>query len=205
VIRGFAISTRPWQRPFDPARAGRLPTADERGPEEICPAMPILRFLPLLLLLWPIVEIAVFIWVGGRIGLLWTLALIILAGVVGTALVRIQGLGLIRSIRADLDAGRLPADSILHGALVAVAGVLLVVPGFLSDIPGFLLLLPPVRAMLVRVMRANATVVTTYAGTARRRGPAQGVVDLDPEDYARRGDGASPWSGPGDPPALDRR
>lgn len=162
------------------------------------------RFLPLLLLLWPIVEIAVFIWVGGKIGLLATIALIVVAGVAGTALVRWQGIRLIRQIQDEIAAGRLPADRILHGAMLAVAGLLLVLPGFLSDIPGFLLLLPPVRAGLIRLARANMTVVETYAvRTGARRGEP-GVVDLDPDDFERRGGGSSPWAGPGDPPALGR-
>jgi UPF0716 protein FxsA len=162
------------------------------------------RFLPLLLLLWPIVEIAVFIWVGGKLGLLATIALIIVAGVVGTALVRWQGLRLLREIQAEIEAGRLPAERVLHGAMLAVAGLLLVVPGFLSDIPGFLLLLPPVRAGLVRLMRANMTVVTASATRYSTRRSEPGVVDLAPDDFERRGGGSSPWAGPGDPPALDR-
>ncbi len=122
--------------------------------------MPLRRFLPLLLLVWPIAEIATFIWVGGKIGILQTILLILAAGLIGTALLRLEGLRLLASIQRDMARGELPADKILQGALLAVAGLLLLLPGFLSDVPGFLLLLPPVRAAVIRLVKANAVVVT---------------------------------------------
>lgn len=161
--------------------------------------------IPLSLIAWPILEIATLIWVGGRLGVFSTIALLIGAGVLGTALVRLQGLKLIAEIQTEVRGGRLPADKILHGAMLAVAGLLLLLPGFLTDVPGFLLLLPPVRQGLIALMRANMTVVTTVAGETWTRRDRPGVVDLDPEDYARKDGRDTPWSDDDrDPPAIGR-
>jgi UPF0716 family protein affecting phage T7 exclusion len=82
---------------------------------------------------------------------------------------------------------------------------LFLLPGFLSDIAGLLFLLPFVRGAIIRVMRANMTVVTTATGeTWTRTKREDGVVDLEPEDW-RRDDAGSPWSGvPKEPPVIGR-
>lgn len=152
--------------------------------------------LPILILLWPFAEIATFIWVGGRVGILGTLGLIVLAGVAGLALVRLQGLRTMREAQRELEAGRAPTGALVRAAMTAAAGLLFLIPGFLSDAAAALLLLPPVQSALLRWMQANMTVVTT-AGGARWRtrdgaGGAAGVVDLEPEEFSRRPD--SPWS-----------
>lgn len=166
--------------------------------------MSLVRFAPVLLLLWPIAEIAAFIWVGGHIGIIQTILLVVVAGVLGTVLLRAEGLRLLASIQRDIAAGSLPADKILHGALLALAGLLLLVPGFLSDVPGFLLLLPPVRAGVIRLVKANATVVTTTSRRYARPGASRdGVVDLDPADYGPAAGRREPEAG--EPPLIGPR
>lgn len=166
-----------------------------------------LRLLPLLLLAWPIAEIATFIWVGGRIGLWQTILLVVAAGLIGTALVRAEGLRVLAGIQRDMAEGKVPAEKVLHAALIAVAGLLLLLPGFLSDVPGLLLLLPPVRSAVIRLVAANATVVTG-ASFGRRRYRRDGVVDLDPSEYDAelrpREDVGGPGDGAGtrEPPRL---
>ncbi len=96
----------------------------------------------------PIAEIAVFIEVGGRIGLWPTIGAIILTAMIGTFLLRQQGLATLQKVQLSLDQGRLPLTEVFDGLCLLVAGVLLLTPGFVTDGFGFLLFLPPFRALL---------------------------------------------------------
>lgn len=96
----------------------------------------------------PLMEIAVFIQVGGFIGLWPTLAIVVLTAIVGTWQLRVQGLATLARARAEIDRGGLPARELFNGACLLVAGVLLLTPGFVTDTLGFLLFLPPFREML---------------------------------------------------------
>lgn len=174
--------------------------------------MRLAALLPLMLLLVPIAEIATFIVVGREIGVLWTLALLIGAGLAGAALLRFEGLRLLTAARAELAAGRMPAATMVHGAFLALAGLFLLLPGFLSDIVAFLLVLPPVRGLLVRLVARSMTVVTREgtttaswsSGGGRGAGPA--VIDLEAVEVERRDDdGGSPWRAPHEPPRLGGR
>ena len=93
----------------------------------------------------PIAEIALFIYVGGRIGLLSTLVVIVLTAVVGSALVARQGAEAIAQVQTAFFQARFPSKELAHGAMIVVAGAFLVTPGFLTDALGFLLLVPPFR------------------------------------------------------------
>jgi len=115
--------------------------------------------LLLLFLVLPVVELALLLRVGARLGLVPTLLLIVITGVVGAALARRQGLAVIGRLQADLQAQRLPAQPILDGVAILVAAALLVTPGILTDIVGFALLTPALReaakaALLRRFERA---------------------------------------------------
>lgn len=161
-------------------------------------------FLFLLFLAYPMAEIATFILVGREFGVLGTLALLIGAGLVGIQLLRWQSFSLVTRVKADIDRGELPADQVLHGMLMALAGLFLLLPGFLSDILAFALLVPAVRNVFIRLMRSRMTVVSTTRGPAGR---APGVIDLDDDDFADispPGGDPSPWR-PGEPPRLDSR
>lgn len=98
----------------------------------------------------PIIEIALFIQVGGAIGLWATLGIVILTALAGTALMRAQGVMTLNRLQTSLAEGRNPTDPIAQGAMILVAGVLLLTPGFFTDAIGFSLLLPPVRAFIIR-------------------------------------------------------
>jgi UPF0716 protein FxsA len=154
------------------------------------------RWLLVLFLALPIVEIALFIVVGGLIGLWPTLGLVVLAAVGGVALMRRQGLRALERLSAGLEAGGGPAEPLAHGALMFVAGVLLVIPGFFTDAVGLLLLVPAVRA---RLIGWGASRVIVRAAHMEVRGPRRAetieaeyeVVDEGP---ARRG--TSGWTRP---------
>lgn len=98
----------------------------------------------------PLVEIAVFIKLGGIIGLGWTLALIVLTALAGTALLRQQGLATLRRAQENMARNEMPIRELFDGACLLVAGVLLLTPGFVTDAVGALLLIPPVRETLRR-------------------------------------------------------
>jgi len=98
----------------------------------------------------PILEIAVFIRAGALIGLWPTIAMVLLTGILGVALLRMQGLAVLARVRQSLDQGRIPVEEVFTGLCLLVAGALLLTPGFVTDTVGFLLLVPAVRAVLGR-------------------------------------------------------
>ena len=159
--------------------------------------------IPLILLAIPVLEIAVFILVGEQIGVLPTLAIILLTAILGTILLRIQGFALIAKIRAEMEANRVPGKELAHGAMLLAAGFLLLTPGFVTDTIGFLLFIPPIRNAIWRFLAAHMkeSVVVQTSGTAHPGGRQSGVVDLDPDDFSRKPDPTSPWNEDAD--ALD--
>ncbi|MGH3873149.1 MAG: FxsA family protein [Pseudonocardiaceae bacterium] len=110
--------------------------------------MPIL----LILLTAAIVELAVLVAVGKLIGVLATIGLLILASLVGAALLRREGIRTLVAFREAVSSRRPPHRELIDGMLIAAAGVFIVLPGFVSDILGLLLLLPPTRALVRRRM-----------------------------------------------------
>lgn len=108
--------------------------------------------MPLLILfiLIPIIEIGLFIQVGGLIGLWPTLAIVVLTAIIGTTMLRKQGISTMARLQSSMQSGENPVDPMVHGALILVSGVLLLTPGFFTDGIGFLLLFPPIRAALIK-------------------------------------------------------
>ncbi len=104
--------------------------------------------LVLLFVVAPLVELAVFVQVTQWIGIVNTLALLLIVSIGGVLIVRHQGLGVARRVRDQVRAGNLPAADLVDGLLILIAGILLIVPGFVSDTVGLLLLLPPTRAFV---------------------------------------------------------
>jgi UPF0716 protein FxsA len=100
-----------------------------------------------------IVEVAVIIEVGQRIGALDTIGLLILVSAVGAAIVKAQGLAALRRAITDVEARRVPGATLAEGALLATAGALLLIPGFVTDAIGLLLLFRPVRSAVGQVLR----------------------------------------------------
>ena len=121
-------------------------------------------FLLLAFIGIPIAEIALFIYVGERIGLPATLVVIVLTAVIGSSLVARQGAGALAQVQAAFVEARFPGKELAHGAMIVVAGAFLVTPGFLTDGLGFLLLVPPVREAARRLVtrRFSGRVVTQF-------------------------------------------
>ncbi len=118
-----------------------------------------LAFIPLALLIVPVVEIAAFIVIGDAIGLWPTLLMILVTAVLGTILLRRQGLALFAQMRREMDAGRVPARELADAAMLLAAGILLLTPGFVTDAIGFALFLPPVRAAIRTFVASRVRVV----------------------------------------------
>jgi UPF0716 protein FxsA len=102
----------------------------------------------LLFVVVPFAELFVIIKVGEALGVVTTLVLLVGMSVLGAALVKREGLGVLRRARQRMDAGGVPGRELVDGVLVLAAGALLLTPGFITDAVGLLLLLPPVRAGL---------------------------------------------------------
>lgn len=105
----------------------------------------------ILLIGVPILEIAVFIEVGGLLGLFPTIALVVLPAIAGTALLRWQGLATLSRAQQGLERGVLPVAEVLDGLCLLLAGVLLLTPGFVTDAAGLVLFVPAFRRHLVRM------------------------------------------------------
>jgi UPF0716 protein FxsA len=97
----------------------------------------------------PLAEIALFVVIGGRIGVFATIAIVIATAIAGAWLVRRQGLETLNRARADIERNVVPTGAMSEGLAILVAGAFLLTPGFLTDTIGFALLIPPVRRSLI--------------------------------------------------------
>jgi UPF0716 protein FxsA len=114
------------------------------------------EMLPLLfvaLLAIPIAELWVILQVADGIGVLNTIALLILISVAGAWLLKQQGLATWARLQRTLAAGQMPAREVTDGALILFGGALLLTPGFLTDCVGLILLIPPTRALVKGLFR----------------------------------------------------
>ncbi len=113
-------------------------------------------WLFVLLIGWPLTEIALFVTLGGWLGIWLSLAIVIGTAVLGTAVIRMQGANVNGAVRAAIQRGQNPGPMMAQRALRVLAGVMLVLPGSLTDAFGLLLLLPPVQAGLIALLSRHA-------------------------------------------------
>ncbi|EJL52243.1 protein affecting phage T7 exclusion by the F plasmid [Rhizobium sp. CF122] len=155
-----------------------------------------LKILPGFLLLLPLAEIAGFVLVGKAIGLWPTLALVILSFMLGMALLRRQGIGILRRMSAEGRNGMVPGRELLRPAMLVIASLLLMIPGFITDIVALLIFIPAVRDLAWQYVSRRFVVVGSTSGfNSSRRTKDSKIVDLDDEDYRREPNDNSPWSG----------
>ncbi len=164
----------------------------------------------LIFLVIPIVEIALFIQVGEWIGLWPTLASILATALIGSAIVRHQGMQTLARARQSMELNQMPVREAATGLALLVAGFLLITPGFFTDTLGFLLLIPAVRgtlgAWLAGQVLAGARVQVFRSGPVPGTGPrgrGDGVIDGEYEDLTDQpqppgSDNASRHLPPGD-------
>lgn len=172
--------------------------------------------LPLLLIGVPLIEIALFVTIGGRIGLAATIAVVVVTAVIGSVLLRHQGLAALVRARQAADAGQMPVEPLVDALFLFAAGMLLLTPGFLTDTIGFIFFIPAVRRAFAgwawKGLKASGSfqVHEMHTGGPRGGEPAGGKAnrgagpviegtyrDLDADDEEMEGGGGadSPWRG----------
>lgn len=134
--------------------------------------MPIFPILAFLFLAVPLLEIFLFIQVGGWIGVWPTIGLVIVTAIAGAFLLRWQGLATLSRVRRALDQGQIPALEMLEGVLLVFGGALLLTPGFFTDAIGFACLLPLTRHLMARWLFIKGVFVARGPRPGGPQGPA---------------------------------
>lgn len=159
----------------------------------------------LILVAVPIIEIALFIELGGWVGLWPTIGLVIVTAILGGLLLRMQGFAAMQKLQSSVAEGGDPRGPLAHGVMILIAGLLMLTPGFFTDAVGFALLLPPVRSGLIAWLGPRLAARATFTGPGMhpaqdRPRPDQPIdaeyVDLDVDDDPNRPRGNSGWSRP---------
>lgn len=155
----------------------------------------------------PLIEIALFIQVGGFIGLWPTLLIVVLTALLGTALVRQQGSLAMTQIRSSFSELNDPREPLAHGAMILFSGALLLTPGFFTDAFGFALLVPAFRTGVYKWLSKRIKVQSFSVGDQHRdpfRNPrdpnAASTIDGDfeevqPDSHVNEGNDAMGGSG----------
>lgn len=134
----------------------------------------------------PLIEIALFIQIGGAIGLWSTLGIVILTAVIGTFLVRTQGALAMNNLRKSFGTLSDPSEPLAHGAMILVSGALLLTPGFFTDAVGFALLIPGVRSAVFRYLKSRIKVQSFEMGGQPRQRPQHAdIIDGEFEEVPR--------------------
>lgn len=140
----------------------------------------------------PLIEIGLFIQIGGAIGLFPTLLIVIITAVIGTYLVRNQGLQALAQVKSSFNQMQDPSEALAHGAMILFAGALLLTPGFFTDAVGFALLVPAFRLAVFRWARTKVKVHTFSTGGPQQGHPQSDIIDgeyteVPPESAQMRG------------------
>lgn len=135
----------------------------------------------------PLIEIGLFIQVGGAIGLWPTLLIVLITAMLGSWLVRTQGARELANLRGSFNELRDPTEPLANGAMILFAGALLLTPGFFTDAIGFALLIPKVRAAAFGFLKSRINVQSFAMGGAAhtQHGPKDPVIDADFEDVTQ--------------------
>ncbi len=162
----------------------------------------------------PLIEIYLFIAFGGWIGVWPTIGLVILTALVGTTLLRQQGLATLARAQAETEANRLPVRELFDGVCLLFGGVLLLTPGFMTDALGLALLLPQLRDLIGRglwklLQGSKGFHFTIQGAGGNTHGPERGSSGgpiLDGEEFGvERDDPQNESRRTGNPPRIERR
>ena len=107
----------------------------------------------LALTLIPLIEIYLLIKIGSHVGAFNTVLIVILTGLLGAWLARLEGIRTMTKVRENLNRGELPAEEILDAMLIFIAGIVLLTPGFITDLAGLGILIPQIRYWFKRWLR----------------------------------------------------
>lgn len=136
----------------------------------------------------PLIEIALFIKVGGMIGLGYTLLIVVLTAVLGTWLVRSQGIAAMADLQRSFSQLQDPTEPLAHGAMILFSGALLLTPGFFTDALGFALLVPPVRRAVLNWARKRVKVTHFSMGPDPRQAAGRDPFSQGPGPSHSAGD-----------------
>jgi len=136
-------------------------------------------------ILIPIIEIAFIIEVGDFLGFWLTIGLIILTAVIGSYLIKLQGIGVIKRLQNQLGSEEPPVQELVDGAALVIAGIMLLTPGFFTDTIGFLLLIPPLREIIGRGIKMKMSSFNTnnYKGSFQSKDT---IIDIKAEDITEK-------------------
>ncbi|MCZ2328018.1 FxsA family protein [Bartonella sp. F02] len=135
-----------------------------------------------------LIEIAGFIIVGKEIGVLATLSLILLTMIIGTCVLRIQGVNLFKNIQRELIQGQTQKYYITENVFIIIGAILLIIPGFVSDILGISLLIKPIRTLILSLFSSLKYKTNTHAHNESEK-----IIELNAEDYQKYDPKESPW------------
>ncbi|WP_417309012.1 FxsA family protein [Devosia sp.] len=159
------------------------------------------RILFAIFVIVPVIEIGIFVALGSAIGFWPTMLGVIVTAVIGSIVLRYQGLSLLAQIRGTMAQGQLPAKALAEAMMVGIAGALMLTPGYFTDTIGALLLIPVFRSAIYDGLRSRFTVATftSTAGPGGPRGPtgpsdpkgprpvdSDGTIDLDDDEWRPR-------------------
>ncbi len=142
-----------------------------------------MRFLFLLFIIVPVIEITLLIQVGSIIGTWYTVGLVLLSAFIGVNMLRRQSLSTLSRAQQRMNSGELPGQEMAEGIVIAVGGALLVTPGFVTDVIGFSCLIPQTRKALVKAVSSRFTVISAqqgFSGGPFAGGPFQPGSQADP-------------------------
>jgi UPF0716 protein FxsA len=110
-------------------------------------------WLPVLFIIIPFSELMILLQVGASLGVWWTLGIIIVTAMVGYHLFRYQGLKTWQEVQSQLAQGEMPAESVLEGVIILLAGALMITPGLITDTIGLICLLPFSRKWVLAILK----------------------------------------------------
>lgn len=118
-----------------------------------------MRFLFLLFIVVPVIEITLLINVGQAIGAWYTVGLVLLSAFIGVNMLRYQGISTLARAQQRMHEGQIPGNEMVEGVVLAVGGALLLTPGFVTDVVGFLCLIPFTRKRFAKLIMSRYTIV----------------------------------------------
>ncbi|ELO1557403.1 FxsA family protein [Aeromonas hydrophila] len=140
----------------------------------------------LLLVGLVVLELTVMIEVGSVIGALPTVGLLILTAVLGSSLVRSEGIKTLFNAQQKMQQGEMPGREVMGGMMLALAGLLLIIPGFVTDFFGILLLQPWLRNKLADKLIGSNQFKMQMGGFQARQQPFDEVSSNDQPGQAPR-------------------
>ena len=150
----------------------------------------------------PLIEIILFIQLGSLIGLWLTLLTVLITAIIGTIMVRAQGLAAVSRLQSSFSRLENPSEPLANGAMILISGALLLTPGFLTDAIGFAFLIQAIRLNVYRYMRNTFSVQQFHMGTRShpsstdhspyQRSEAHDILNGDYEDVTPKASETKP-------------